>query len=406
MNLDFGNAVQQSARTLKQEGRDANQIAKVLCDRDPDGHNYGIGIILGGDGRPMPTSPTVLEGLKEELANSSAGSYMSSAKSMEDLRRSVLAWQRIPEKFWDRFILAVPSDAGTGAVVTALQFTLALESASFSILGVEELGWPPYKAMARLARIDFQEHPADDVIDGADVLPIYQAGPMNTTGRVSRAGLMSDRARSAAKRGCPVILDRAYSGFELARHAADMEYGELMARSTARFITPFIEHGVPFCMALSPTKAFVTFALRPCGFTLVHHPSPETVTAWKPLLNAAIRARGSAFEHPATRAFIRAMIEKRPQMEKEHGTALARLAEAESMWRRLAEGSAIEPLFGEDYAGLFRNPNIRQGAEAAIYNDHLYPVFAQNRCRLNVTGIPGDEQLAAKQVRVYTQYCH
>jgi hypothetical protein len=76
------------------------------------------------------------------------------------------------------------------------------------------------------------------------------------------------------------------------------------------------------------------------------------------------------------------------------------------MWRRLTRGSAIEALFGEDYAGLFRNPNIRQGAEAAIYNEHLYPVFAQNRCRLNVTGIPGDEQLAAKQVRVYTQYCH
>jgi len=34
-----------------------------------------------------------------------------------------------------------------------------------------------------------------------------------------------------------------------------------------------------------------------------------------------------------------------------------------------------------------------------IYNEHLYPVFSDGRCRLNVTGLPSDGALAKKTGR-------
>lgn len=61
MKLDFGENVYDRSRVLAEQGKDVNQIAKVLCDQDPEGYNYGIGVILGGDGRPAATSSTLLE---------------------------------------------------------------------------------------------------------------------------------------------------------------------------------------------------------------------------------------------------------------------------------------------------------------------------------------------------------
>ena len=53
---DFGECVRNRAKLLASEGKDANQIAKILCDADPDGHNYGIGIVLDSEGQAMSTS--------------------------------------------------------------------------------------------------------------------------------------------------------------------------------------------------------------------------------------------------------------------------------------------------------------------------------------------------------------
>ena len=121
MSSEFGEKVYAQGKQLNEEGKDANQIAKILCDNDPEGGNYGIGIMLGGDGKPMATSPTLLQYVAEELSNSGSGTYMNSAKTMEKLLQPVMKWQQIPEEYWESFILAVPSDAGTGAVKTGVE---------------------------------------------------------------------------------------------------------------------------------------------------------------------------------------------------------------------------------------------------------------------------------------------
>ena len=51
MSATFGNVVKQKVDDLATQGKDANQIAKIVCDQDPDGHNYGIGIVLDDQGQ-------------------------------------------------------------------------------------------------------------------------------------------------------------------------------------------------------------------------------------------------------------------------------------------------------------------------------------------------------------------
>jgi hypothetical protein len=97
MDLAFGEAVFSEARKLAASGKDPNQIANILFQKDPAGHNYGIGIMLGGDGKPLRTSPTLLEYFRSEIDGSQSGSYMNSAALIEEMRRAVLAWQRVPE---------------------------------------------------------------------------------------------------------------------------------------------------------------------------------------------------------------------------------------------------------------------------------------------------------------------
>ena len=82
MALEFGSQVNEKAKQLIKQGKDPNQIAKILFDQDDKGYNYGIGIILSGKGEPMPTSPTLLEYIISELNVSKKGSYMNSAKSI------------------------------------------------------------------------------------------------------------------------------------------------------------------------------------------------------------------------------------------------------------------------------------------------------------------------------------
>src|SRR5258708_5618250 len=331
----FGDEVIAQAQKLRESGLDANQIAGILCKKDPLGKNYGIGILLGQDGKPLPTSPTLLEYVEKEIRDSGAGTYFNSDSLKKEMLEAVLRWQGVPEALWPHFQLLLPSDAGTGAVQSAIQVAILLNEKS-SVLAVEELGWPAYKAIASAARLRFQEFPTDGTAGGDGVLPLYQAGPLNTTGRVPSADVVKARAQAARAAGGPVVLDRAYSGFEYARLLGKQSYAEIMKKSFAAQIQPFVDAGIPFAVAISPTKAFVTFALRHCGLLLLFHPDSAKCQALSPKLNGIMRARGSSFEHPVTRAFVKAMVQARARLEDEHAKALERTAEAERQWQQHA----------------------------------------------------------------------
>ncbi len=403
MDLEFGKKVAHTAQEMIAQGKDVNQTAKILFDKDPEGANYGIGIILDGQGAPAKSSATLAKYAAVELENCGTGTYYNSAKLMEQMKEAVLRWQRIPDSYWDKFKLALPSDAGTGAVQSAVELEL-LQNLSYAKIGIEELGWPAHKAIAKLARVGFQEVPQDGIVEPG-LLPLYQAGPMNTTGLVRSADVIHARAQAAAQSGDHVVLDRAYSGFEFARLIDSESYDTIMRKSFELQLQPFLDAGVPTSIAISPTKAFVTFAFRPCGFLLVYNPDPAKDKDVTLALNATVRARGSSFEHPITRAFVKAMINDLPALEAEQAGAFRRLAQAEKLWGKLVAGTAIEELFSENYAGLFRNPLAKDDAPPAVYGSHLYPVFAQGRCRLNATGLPDNEELAATHVAVFAEYC-
>jgi aspartate/tyrosine/aromatic aminotransferase len=402
MDLAFGQAVSEEATKLAAAGTDPNQIANILFQKDPAGHNYGIGIMLGGDGKPLPSSPTLMEYFRNELDNSLSGSYMNSAALIEEMRKAALAWQRVPEPYWSRFALVLPSDAGTGAVQTAVEVALVF-NAGASGIAVEALGWPAYKAIGKLARVSVKEFPAGEAVTDEGIVPVYQSGPMNTTGFVVADAKIQARADAAKTSGIVPVLDRAYPGFEFA--GIQGGYDVIMTRSYERQLAPFIGAGTDFFLALSPTKAFVTFALRPCGMLLFHSADEAKVKRMNDTLNVAVRARGSSFEHPATRAFVKAFVKDRARLEKEHEGSLHRVADAEGRWRRLSNGTAIDRYFQADYAGLFRNLTVGADAAAPIYGEHLYPVLAGGRCRLNVTGIPDAEHVAARHVEIFAKLC-
>ncbi|MBN1561411.1 hypothetical protein JW998_14245 [candidate division KSB1 bacterium] len=402
MDLEFGQHTAKTAQEMLAQGKDVNQTVKILFDRDPQGHNYGIGIILNGRGEPAASSPTLTDYALQELQNCAMGTYYNSAALMEQLQEAVLRWQRIPEEYWPYFNLALPSDSGTGAVQSAVQLAL-LQNPAYNTIGIQELGWPAHKAIARLARVRYQEFPQDAVMPPG-ILPLYQSGPLNTTGLVPGAQLVQTRAAAAATSGEYIVLDRAYSGFEFARLIDSDSFDTIMRRSFELQLLPFLDAGVPLSIAISPTKVFITFAFRPCGLLLVYTPDKSRAEDMTQALNATIRARGSSFEHPITRAFAKAMINDLPALEAEQTAAFRRLADAEKLWGELVCGTTIEELFSERYAGLFRNPLVKEDAPAAIYGSHLYPVFDQGRCRLNITGIPEHRALAAKHVAVFADY--
>lgn len=402
MKPSFGAAVQRTAEALSAQGKDANQIAKIVCDQDAEGYNYGIGIVVDGKGRAWPTSETLLNHARAEIDHSLLGEYMSTASLAAPLKEAVLRWQRIPEDYWDRFSLLIPSDAGTGAVKTAVEMALQLYP-DLQAIGVEELSWPAYKAIARMSRISCREFPIGDLMDAPDLLRVYQAGPMNTTGRVQSRETMRERAAEAKAR--PVLLDRAYSGFEYARLLESHGYDEIMTMSYSDQIRPFIENDVPFWISVSPTKSFGTFALRPCGMLLVHLLDASRSDEVAALANTVTRARGSSFEHPVTRAFVSALVNDLGALEREHAEILHRVATAEKAWKDRCAGSPLSELFTDRYAGLFRNPRVGDEAQAAIYDDHLYPVFTPGRCRLNVTGLPEDGEVAREHVAVFARHC-
>jgi aspartate/tyrosine/aromatic aminotransferase len=213
------------------------------------------------------------------------------------------------------------------------------------------------------------------------------------------------RERAAAAKGRPVLLDRAYSGFEYARALDSRGYDEIMTMSYDDQIRPFIENDVPFWVSVSPTKSFGTFALRPCGMLLVNCPDSSRAEEIAALANVVTRARGSSFEHPVTRAFVSALVHDLARLEREHEDILRRVATAEHTWKERSAGTTLAELFTDSYAGLFRNPRVSDEARAEIYDAHLYPVFTPGRCRLNITGLPEDEAIAADHVAVFARYC-
>jgi hypothetical protein len=399
---EFGEGILQRAKALGDDGKDANQTAKILCDADAEGHNYGIGIVLNDDGNPLETSATILDFAAREVEASTLGNYYNSAAIMSDLKSAVLRWQRVPEEYWDRFVLALPSDAGTGAVLSAVEIALAIDN-TLAEVGVEELGWPAYGAIAKTCRVGIRECPTDCVISDAGVLPLYQAGPMNTTGRVTSEEVLASRAEAARDR--VIILDRAYSGFEFARNLDSDGYDTVMRRSYEKQLAPFLAGNQPVLIALSPTKCFRSFALRPAGMLLAYVPDAATRKEVTGIAGYLMRARGCSFEHPVSRGFAKAMVSALDKLEGEHAEALTRCATTEAAWGVLARGTEIETLFSDQYSGLFRNPPAREGAEVALYGEHIYPVFSSGRCRINVTGLPGNEALQGTHVAAFARAC-
>jgi aspartate/tyrosine/aromatic aminotransferase len=402
-NSEFGAKVAEKARQLAVEGRDAMQTTKILCDADPKASNYGIGIILAAAGGAYPTSPTLLKYIGEELKRSSAGTYRNSMNAAEMIKEKVLQWQRVPKEHWQNFVFGMPSDAGTGCVKTGLEYAI-LQQPGIDRVGVEELGWPAYKAISKSAGLRIEEYPTASSIDEDKVLTMYQAGPINTTGAVMSAETVAARARTAANSGRLLLLDRAYPGFEFARDLPLKGYDAIMAASYSRHIEPFVSMGIPFILAVSPTKAFGSFALRPAGFLLVHVPEQDQRTKAQQLMNTLIRARGSSFEHPSTRGLVRAMIESLDALETEHQGILKRMAAAEETWLRYSKGTSVEALFTNEYAGLFRNPTAKDDAAEGLYGAHLYPVLSGGRCRINITGISSDEAKAKLHVEAFAKY--
>ncbi|MCB4757390.1 MAG: aminotransferase class I/II-fold pyridoxal phosphate-dependent enzyme [Elusimicrobia bacterium] len=404
MDLTFGQAVKTEADKLKETGMDPNLLANALWKKDAAGFNYGIGIILDERGKAMPSSKTLLEYAAKEVGESIAADYRNSNAILEEVKTAVLTWQRVPQSHWKNFKLVLPSDAGTGSIIAALQAALLLTPEATGI-GIEELGWPAYKAIAKVNRLAVKEIAQEAVVTEKGLIPLYQVGPMNTNGFVQNRAVVEARAKKAAQEGTAVILDRAYSGFEFAREILSSSYDDLMKKSYELQLAPFIEAGATAFIAVSPTKAFLTFALRPCGFLLVYNPNPAKDKEINATLAMVMRARGSSFEHAITRGFAKAMVKDLPKLEVEHQGALKRLAEVELQWKKLVKGSAIEAAFSDHYAGLFRNLKVKGDAAVHIYNEHLYPVISEGRCRLNATGLPADAALAQKHVSVFASHC-
>ena len=97
------------------------------------------------------------------------------------------------------------------------------------------------------------------------------------------------------------------------------------------------------------------------------------------------------------------MVKDRSRLEAEHAAALGRCADAEDQWSTLAAGTPIAELFSERYAGLFRNPKAKPEAARELYDAHLYPVFTEGRCRLNITGLPSDAAQARQAVAAFAR---
>jgi hypothetical protein len=138
---------------------------------------------------------------------------------------------------------------------------------------------------------------------------------------------------------------------------------------------------------------------------LAYIPDKSTRSEVSTLAAILMRARGCSFEHPITRAFAKALVSDLPALEREHAQVLQRLAQTEGLWTNLTRNTPIEYLFSESYSGLFRNPLARQDSDITLYGQHIYPVFTAGRCRINITGLPGDEELQQKHIGAFAKTC-
>lgn len=404
MSKKFGNKVLVRGKELAEAGKDVNQISTILFteDQSTQKRNYGIGILLGVDGKPLQGSPILQDYLAREVDLIKVGNYFNSSNVMDELKKKVLTWQRIPQIYWEHFSLVMPSDAGTGAVMTGMQTLLSAFFPRLDAIAVEALGWPAYQAMAITNRVAFRDF-VELVFPINGFLPVYQLGALNTTGKIIGQDVWEERAYQASQHEVPVLLDRAYSGFDAADmllHGAD--YDALMEESIASLF-PFLQHQVTFALAISPTKAFVTFNSRPGGFLLLYTPDKQRLVNLTKMANLVNRARGSSFEHPVTRAMVQVFLNKIKPLQLEHQRVLQRVAEANAMWEKCAAGTPLERYFTKEYGGMFRNFPIKEGTAEGLYAKHIYPVFSNGMCRINTTGISGDEEVAKRDVLAFAE---
>lgn len=402
-NDSSGKYFLQRAHSFREDGADVNQVANLLVAEDSQAADYGIGVILDGHGRPMPTSPELMAQTLRAVEQGVDGTYLSSKSSHAQLLEAVVSWQRIPYRYWSDFVLVTPSDAGTGAVNTAVALYQMLNP-KIGSLAVEERSWPVYQTIAAANRLDFSTY---DLMNPAPLkrktLTVTQAAPHNSTGYICSKALVEARAAAAAKEGQPIILDRAYPGFEQADLLSTQGYDSVMRRSCEHYLLPYMRAGCSFAIALSPTKAFRSFALRPCGFTLVYEPDPRKRAKLISAMTVINRSRGSAFEHPASRALVYSFIARREILEDEHAQSMQRLADSQKLWQKLLRDHPLSNAFSSQYAGMFRNLAGIENFELAFYEAHMFPVIAGDRCRINVTGIPIDETLAQSHLDVFTR---
>jgi aspartate/tyrosine/aromatic aminotransferase len=411
MDMDFGKSVLAKSLVLKKTGKDVNDIAKILAGDDELGWNYGVGNILDGKGKPIDSSLVLQETSKIELVdNCKKAQYVNSAKYMDIFKKAVLSWQQIPEKYWDNIILVLPSDSGTGAVDVGLRFTSWLYP-DLKTLAVEKLGWPVYKTSAKINNLKFAEFDYNwQLVSGRSRLPLIQSGPLNSTGKVDNLRDWEEVAELARSSNRPVLLDRAYSGFayaDLILNKRNITLEKIMNLEYNSMLSPFLENGVETVIAISPTKCFGTFNLRPAGILLIYSPTKQRLRKLNIFLNQRIRVRGCAFENPITRAFVISFIEYNMTFLREHFTILQRTVNANQNWKKLCKNEDLKNLFGANYAGIFRNFPVKPGSEVKIYDQHIYPVFSKHKndtmCRVNTTGLPDDKDLAKKHISAFEE---
>lgn len=386
---------------LRRAGLDPNQIAEILWQRDPIGFNYGVGVVLNGDGRPMATPPEIVDAVIRETLESQLAVYRTlSNDDRERLKEAVLDWQGCPAALRSRFEIAVISDSGTGALQTGLQLE-ALMNGQAERTAIRPRGWPAYRALAASAQLSFDD--GENALARLDrrTIVVHQAGPHNTSGAVESAMDLREAARRIGAAGASLVLDRAYPAFEHAGRVASEGLAAVSQRSFEEQVLPFVDEGIPFSLALSPTKAFRTFALRPAGFLLIHTPDHQTRDRVRAALPGLVRARGASSSHPATRALVALLMDRSLALARAHEESLARTARAEAAWRTLCRGTALEPLFGPGSGGLFRNILMDAQRQPRVYDAHVYPVFFEDRCRINITGLPEDLEMARSHVALF-----
>jgi len=378
---------------LQKNGIDYNQVASQVAASDPGSANYGIGLMMGGDGRPLPENRLMLEALKD-LAVPGPSAYRSVTNLMPIVKEKLLMWLCVPDKYWEDFILACPSDGGTGAVQAGLQALLMVSN--LRSINVSQKGWPAYRAMAAVSRVQFCEREYEH-IPLSHSLPIAQLGPHNQTGLLPTK-TMKCLAEHCARNGLVCLCDMAYPGFSISPDG----HNDVMPETFRVFMEPFLKNNVPTAFAVGFTKRFRLFATRPFGALLVYAPRSRNVrNNLQQAINQVMRARGASFSNAANMALLNVLIKDFSGFVESGQMSLQRLNHVEERWRKMTIGTSLKPYFGDDYGGLFRLLPARHEAAKQLYGRGIVPVISKGFFRINITGLPDDDEAAEFHVRSF-----